>query len=610
MNETNSVINKQIAKEKYAVSRVLEKTRWNEINRLLICKSISELMHELLITPFILQEKNDVITFKLKTDDYETCYIYKGTHRAMDHWVIDAASIKKIKKNEAVNELNAIDFYIEMQQAIGIQSSNLIKFIEELYKGLYADCFIAYNGKLTADEMTQASFQQIERQMDGHPWLIMNKGRLGFDYLDYNEYSPEAGKPIKLIWIAVSKSMATFNCMHHLNYDTLISNELDTHTLHSFDTSLSLQGFNPDNYFYMPVHEWQWNNKLIFLFASEIAVKNIIPISIGEDTYLAQQSIRTLFNSSNPGKNYVKTSLSILNTTLYRGLSPDKLKIAPMMAEWVNEILQKDVYLKSSGFILLNEVATLGYTHPHFKKIDGAPYQYNEMLGVVWRESIMNYTRKDEQPVTMASLLYQDDEKKTFVSSLIEKSGLEVSQWVNSYLEAYLKPLIHCFYRHQMFFVPHGENVILLLRNYVPKRMILKDFVEEVQLAPEAYDAINKEIQNVLYKIPEADVPLFIFTDIFDGFFRYLSSLLHMHLGYDEMHFWKQIARIILDYQSQFPELHARYKKYDLFAPHFRRFCLNRFRLVTSGYTENAHSPAEPPFAGVIENPISRYKKK
>lgn len=609
MNKTRLIANETISKTIFRASRMLETSRWLDVNRALICKSISELMHELLITPIVLKNENGITSFELATDTENSCYRFNGIHRAMDYWVIQENSISKITKGKDACDLNATDFFIELQHTIGITSHNLTRFIEEVYKGLYADCFIAAKGKLTADELADASYQQIEQQMDGHPWLIMNKGRIGFNYTDYIRYAPEAGNAVRLLWLAVSRSMAKFSCMNHLSYNELISSELDEETITHFNESLLLNGSDPTGYFFMPVHEWQWNNKLIFMFANEIAIKNIIPITFSDDTYFAQQSIRTFFNATHPEKHYVKTAVSILNTTLYRGLSPDKLKVAPMMAQWVSNIIQQDAYLKQAGFVLLNEVATLSYKHPHFRQITGSPYQYNEMLGVIWRESVMKHTKENEKPVSMAGLLYLDADKKPLLASFIEKSGLSSMEWVNAYLTAYLQPLIHCFYMHQMFFVPHGENVILLLKDYVPTRMVLKDFVEEVQLAPEAYKTTAEEIRKVLYEIPEEDVTLFIFTDIFDGFFRYLSSVLSTYMNYDEQLFWKQVADIINAYQQHFPELSARYKRYDLFAPGFRRFCLNRFRLVTSGYQESTDAPAVPPFAGILENPIARYKK-
>ncbi len=609
MNKTGLITNESIAKNVFRASRVLETNRWQQVNRAFISKSLSELMHELLIAPIVIKGEKSGGQFELATDQHHIYYCFSAIHKAMDYWVVDPETIRKIKNGVETTELNGVDFFIELQQTIGITSHNLTRFIEEVYKGLYADCFISSRGKLRADELAEASYQQIEQQMDGHPWMIMNKGRIGFDYTDYINFAPEAGNAVRLLWLAVSKSMTKFNCMDHLSYEQLIAEELDEENISHFNESLLLNGSKPTDYFFMPIHEWQWNNKLVFLFANEIAEKNIIPITFSDDVYFAQQSIRTFFNNTHPKKHYVKTSLSILNTTLYRGLSPEKLKVAPMMAKWVSSIVHNDTYLKKVGFILLNEVATMSYIHPHFKQINGAPYQYNEMLGVIWRESVMRYTVEDEKPVSMASLLYVDTYKKTLLASFIKKSGLSTAQWVGAYLQAYLRPLIHCFYKHQMFFVPHGENVILLLKDYVPVRMVLKDFVEEVQLMPEAYHSTKEEIRKVLYEIPEEDVTLFIFTDIFDGFFRYFSSVLSIYLQYDEQLFWKQVADLINEYQDEFPELETIYEKYDLFATDFRRFCLNRFRLVTAGYQESADAPAVPPFAGTLENPIARFKK-
>ncbi|WP_198511788.1 IucA/IucC family C-terminal-domain containing protein, partial [Bacillus subtilis] len=36
------------------------------------------------------------------------------------------------------------------------------------------------------------------------------------------------------------------------------------------------------------------------------------------------------------------------------------------------------------------------------------------------------------------------------------------------YLTCYLSPLLHCFYQHDLVFMPHGENLIMLLENNVP----------------------------------------------------------------------------------------------------------------------------------------------
>ena len=68
----------------------------------------------------------------------------------------------------------------------------------------------------------------------------------------------------------------------------------------------------------------------------------------------------------------------------------------------------------------------------------------------------------------MASLLHVDAEGKPLVAALIERSGLAPAEWLRRYFEAYLVPLLHCFYAYDLAFMPHGENVILVLEDGVP----------------------------------------------------------------------------------------------------------------------------------------------
>ncbi|MDI1279312.1 IucA/IucC family protein [Methylobacter sp.] len=60
-----------------------------------------------------------------------------------------------------------------------------------------------------------------------------------------------------------------------------------------------------------------------------IAARHLVCLGFVEDVYLAQQSIRTFFNTSHPHKRYVKTALSILNMGFMLGLSPYYMSTTP-----------------------------------------------------------------------------------------------------------------------------------------------------------------------------------------------------------------------------------------------------------------------------------------
>lgn len=582
----------------------LKKAVWDKVNLNYIAKSIVELMHEKLAEPEITATENGLTHFRLATDHPHIYYTFSAEYRALDYWHILKSTLKKFINDAAVPVNDAPAFYTEMQHTFGIKPFTLAHFVEETLNTLYADAFIHEKGRLTADQLADADYQTIEHQMDGHPWATINKGRIGFNHADQGKYAPEAGMATQLAWLAVHRDRAAFKSLDTINAADFYREELGAEQLNEFNDLLNVKGLNPSDYLFIPVHEWQWNNKIVQQLAHDIANQYIVPLALGKDQYKCQQSIRTFFNISNPEKHYVKTAISILNTSIFRGLSPKKLAIAPRVTAWAKEMLAGDDYLKQTGVVLLGEVATAGYTHPQYEQIPESPYQYQEFLGVIWRESAENYLQPGEKIMTMASLLYVDDEGKSLVGAMIEKSGISTEAWLKAYLNAYLKPVLRIFYKHAFFFSPHGENTIMVMKDYIPQRIIIKDFVEEIVLTEESKATLPEDLLGVLREIDDELAPLFILSGIFDAVFRYLSNIFHSYIGFEEQDFWKNVAATILEFQKENPELAAKYEKFDLFVPEFIRVCINRVRLLTHGYSESTGVPV-PELIGTLVNPVA-----
>ncbi len=578
---------------------------WERVNLNLMAKSLSELMHEQVALPVITGREPDGLThFTLRTDLPEVSYTFSAEQRLLDYWHIRKDSIKRQERETVTAATDVPAFFIEMQQTFGIRSFTLAHYVEELLNTLYADAYIASKGRLTAARMADADYQTVEHQMDGHPWVIVNKGRIGFDYQDYTGYAPEADQSVQLAWIAVHKSRARFHTLEGMDEQAFYIAELGEEKLREFRQVLTGLGLNAADYSLMPVHEWQWNNKILVQFAPDIARKLLVPVGMGDDQYVAQQSIRTLYNLSSPGKNYVKMAISILSTGNIRGLSPKQMAIAPRVTEWVRGMLDGDPYLQQLGLVLLGEVATVTYFHPYYTAITDPPYQYNELLGVLWRESAVSFLRPGEKIMTMAALLYVDDQWESLVGQLIRQSGLSVADWVDAYLSAYLKSLLHLYYAHSLCVTPHGENIILIMKDHVPVRMIIKDFVDDIVLNPGAIAKLPADLADKMIRSSnQSNLPLFILLGVFDAFFRYLSNVLHTYAGYEEKDFWERVAHTIMEYQQEHPDLQAQFDQFDLFAPEFPRFYINSQRLF-HGY-EEAAGFAIPKKGGVLQNPLA-----
>ncbi|PHO01123.1 transcriptional regulator, partial [Rhodobacteraceae bacterium 4F10] len=287
---------------------------WQKSNLLLVKKALCEFSHELLIQPEVIQELNSGYKlYKVHADNAEIQYEFKAKPMALNHLMIDEGSIRRYVK-DVEEEVDAITFIKEFRKALGIADEKMPVYLEEIISTLYGSAFKITKGNPTAEELATADFQTIEQSMtEGHPGFVANNGRIGFDSSDYRSYAPEAGNSFSLLWLAGHTAKAVYSAIETLPYETLIHKELDADTIAQFNKIIEEKGFSPKDYLFIPVHPWQWFNKLATIFASEVAKGDLICLGYGPDQYLAQQSIRTLFNITNPKKFYTKSALSILN---------------------------------------------------------------------------------------------------------------------------------------------------------------------------------------------------------------------------------------------------------------------------------------------------------
>ncbi|WP_051477561.1 GNAT family N-acetyltransferase [Aquimarina pacifica] len=582
---------------------------WVKANTGLIAKAICEFTHELLITPTVLEHLEDGWnSYILKTDQTEIHYQFIAKPLSLQHLWIDHDSIKKYDNNEHV-VLDAVLFIKEFRKQLGIKNDQMPVYLEEIISTLYGSAFKFLKGNPTAKELVTADFQTIEQSMtEGHPGFVANNGRIGFDSSDYRSYAPEAGNSFSLLWLAGHKSRAVYAATDALPYDILIEQELDLKTRSSFNAIIKNKGLDPEDYFFIPMHPWQWFNKLANLFSPEIATGNLICLGYGPDQYLAQQSIRTLFNSTNPKKFYTKTALSILNMGFMRGLPLYYLGTAPKMAVWLEEILYTDSYIQETGFRMLGEIASVSYVNPYFEEF-GSHNDYNKMLASLWRESPMANISEKQQAMTMAAFLHIDQNGEALLPKIIEKSGISIEHWLQKYLKAYLSPLLHCFYHFDLVFMPHGENIIMVLEDHIPVNIFMKDITEEACILNPEFE-LPDHLKRMYAPVPEDVKLLSIFTDVFDGFFRFMAHILVAHANVKEEVFWKVVAENIQEYQGRYPEKESKFKQYDLFAPDFHLSCLNRLQLNNHKQMIDLDDPvALLQFAGKLKNPIAAFKK-
>ncbi|WRZ92770.1 IucA/IucC family siderophore biosynthesis protein [Streptomyces sp. NBC_01007] len=581
----------------------LSPERWALANRLLVRKALAEFAHERLITPRSLPDGR----YEVRGDDGLTSYRFTAVLRSLDHWQVDAESVTRHRDGSEL-PLSALDFFIELKESLGLSDEVLPVYLEEISSTLSGTCFKLTKPRIPVRELAGAGFQAIETGMtEGHPCFVANNGRLGFGVHEYLAYAPETASPVRLVWLAAHRSRAAFTAGVGIEYESFVREELGTETVERFARTLTGQGLDPEDYLLIPVHPWQWWNKLSVTFAAEVAERRLVCLGEGDDEYLAQQSIRTFFNTSSPEKHYVKTALSVLNMGFMRGLSAAYMEATPAINDWLAQLVENDPVLKSTGLSVIRERAAVGYRHLEYEAATDRYSPYRKMLAALWRESPVPSLQEGESLATMASLVHVDHEGSSFAGALIERSGLTPTEWLRRYLRAYLTPLLHSFYAYDLVYMPHGENVILVLKDGVVQRAVYKDIAEEIAVMdPQA--VLPPAVERIRIEVPEDTKLLSIFTDVFDCFFRFLAAQLADEGVLGEEDFWRTVAESVRAYQEATPELDDKFRQFDLFAPEFALSCLNRLQLRDNRQMVDLADPSGAlQLVGTLKNPIAGF---
>ncbi|WP_410499972.1 IucA/IucC family protein [Chitinibacter sp. S2-10] len=578
---------------------------WSKVNRLLVRKALSEFAHESLFAPV----ETGAGQYVVFSDDARTAYHFAASRLPLNHWSIPADSIRK-EVDGVEHALDALSFMIELRDTLKLKDHVLPVYLDEISATLYGSAFKHDRIAPSAAELIDADFQTVETAMtEGHPCFVANNGRLGFSAADYRSYAPEAAQAFQVIWVAVHKDRATLSISSGLDYAQMLAEELGADVLARFDARLAELGLNRDDYLLMPAHPWQWQNKLSMAFAAEIAQRKIVYLGASEDVYLAQQSIRTFFNISAPHKRYVKTALSILNMGFMRGLSPYYMLATPAINDWVYALVEADAYLQQQGFHILREVAAIGYRNPYYEAAIKENNAYKKMFSALWRECPLTHVNEGEKLMTMTALVHLDNDGRALVAELIAASGVSADRWVDGYLDAYFAPLLHCFYRHDMIFMPHGENLIMVMKDHRPVRVLMKDIAEEVAILNPAVE-LPEVAQRISTHIPDDMKTLCLFIDVFDGYLRHLAAILEEQCEYSAERFWHAAARCTHRYQSAHPDLAGQFARYDLFAADFEHSCLNRLQMANNKHMLNLEDPASSlQMAGRLVNPLAQWRE-
>ncbi len=590
-----------------ALLTALTRERWEGVNRELVAKLLTELAFEDVLAPNWEELPGGRRAFELALGD-RLVLRYAGHRRPLGDWRVEPGSLRTWLDGAPVDLPDAADVVALGAPAVGADPSTAAGLVQEIAMTALADVLGDARARPAA-ELLDLDPPALECEMRGHPWIVASKGRLGFGAGDLLAYAPEAAQPLQLGWLAAVPVIAQRRSVDGLAHATVVREQVGEADWARLRERAAAAGLEPDEACYLPVHPWQWEHRILALHAGAIARGELVALGTLAPRYLPGQSIRTLTDVDHPERRHLKLALSILNTSTYRGLPRDRTLAAPALTQWFTAACAADPFLREQGLVLLGEVASVSVAHSAFEAIAGVPYQHTEMLGAIWREPVHGHLRAGERAITLAALIHRDSAGVSFAELLVARSGLTAEDWVARLHAVTLPPLLHVLYRFGATFSPHAQNCLVVLRDDVPVRLVVKDFVDDAMISSEPLPELADLPAAVRAALGEGVEAMLLAQWIQSGLLvcvhRYLAEILAERMGYPERAFWAAAARAVAAYHERFEdELGLRFDLFDFEAPAFVKLCLNRVRILGRGYADDPQRPVASA-SGWIDNPLA-----
>jgi siderophore synthetase component len=467
-------------------------------------------------------------------------------------------------------------FLTEILSSFTITPEFLERFIQELDHTLandaaalfYANSQFSQNGDSRL--LRCMHYDDIESSLlKAHPYHPCYKSRIGFNAVDNFYYGPEFSPDIKLIWLGARKSNCLSVSSPEINDYDFYRQQLGEQ-LTQFTEQLAARGCNPDDYVLLPVHPWQWLNQLLPLYTNDIYEKNIIFLGEGSESYRPQQSIRTLTNKVRPENHYVKLALNIVNTSTSRGLAEHTIANAPVISDWLRQLVAEDNYLtKHLGTIILREVKAISFS-------SAAEMIASGKIACLWRESLHPYLGDDEQAISFSGLTEMDRDTRPIIADWISRYG--VREWLLQLLKVSILPLIRLLYAHGVALESHAQNMILIHNNGWPIRVALKDFHDGVRFIQQ--QVTHSEHLSALHATPQQhlasnsssyisanepdDVKNYLYSAFFSMNLSEVALFFSLNFQIPESFFWDSVIDCISGYQRDFPEHQPQFQLFNL----------------------------------------------
>jgi aerobactin synthase len=511
---------------------------------------------------------------------------------------VEQGSVLRVVDERAAPLDSMGQLILDARAVLQVEGAVLAEWLEEIQSSVLAEAGQCEQlAGRTAAELAQLHGVELEQHLDGHPKLVAHRGRVGWGLADLRDHAPEFGARTRLDWLVVAPELARTSGLAGSNRSRLLDETCSEQAKAELLASLEARAPSlAESGVLMPVHPWQLQRHVLAQYGSAMARGAIVPLGSFGDHHAARLSIRTLANVDRPERAELKLSLTILNTSCWRGLPGKHVERGVELAAALRALVESDARLREAGLRVLGDLGSVHVPQPEFESLAGAPYRLRELLGAIWRESGRSRLRAGEVEVPAAALQQTDLAGDPLVRHWIERSGATLEGWIEALFDRVVVPLDHLLCVHGIGVIAHGQNLGVILREGLPVGLFVRDVHGDVRRTN------SREFEGPLAwldALPPEHLVHDLYTGCFVGVLRFVAPLLELGFGLSESRFLALLVRSLRRARAERLDASA---QFDLFPPTMPRICLNRARL-RAGHGGGEQRPL-PVLGPPLRNPL------
>jgi 3,4-dihydroxybenzoyl-citryl-spermidine/N-citryl-spermidine--spermidine ligase len=530
----------------------------------------------------------------LKIAGFEVCF--EARMGAFDRCEIRKGSAADAETGRPLG----LDFAFALADTTGADPEKLAALQKELTQTVRLCEWNLSHLRIDQGERRSFRYEDLDPSIhEGHPYHPCFKARSGFSDEDHHQFGPEAGGIFELAWLAVRRDRLRVEFPGEER--VFWTEEIGDETLHELERRMKERQIGFDTHGLLPVHPWQWRT-VQPRYETEMHQGILLPLGSLGDRYRPTQSLRTLMNSRDPRKAYLKLPMSLVNTSSLRTFEAPLVCTAPHVSNWLSEVVGSDRFFRDTApLTILKEYAAAIYQPAASDEC--CPWKTGE-LGCIWRESVRSTLEAGECAVPFNALATMECDGRPFIDHWVHRFGLAC--WLNRLLEVTIPPVWRLLAEHGIAIEAHAQNLVIVHQNGWPLRLIARDFHESLEYV------VNDRLNESSHLRPDfAVIDAVIGHAPPDRFYRMasLESLRELFMDTVFIYNLVDLERLLRE-QYQFPEtsfwnaagqfLSAPFtgKISDLIghrAPRLRTESLMRKKLF-GGRADEFHHPVSNPF--------------